>query len=89
MKDQTVQTDSLADKRPLLLLVDDDPLIVESLGFLLRKNYQVLVADSRNEAINKLAENDQQPEIALIDLGLPPHPHPAVSSRRQSSPLSP
>jgi DNA-binding NarL/FixJ family response regulator len=75
MKDQTVQKDSLTDKQPVLLLVDDDPLITESLGFLLRKNYQVLIADSRDGAIKLLAEADQRPEIALIDLGLPPHPH--------------
>lgn len=75
MKDQTVQKDSLADKQPMLLLVDDDPLIAESLGFLLRKSYQVLIADSRSSAIKLLDEVDQRPDITLIDLGLPPHPH--------------
>lgn len=58
-----------------ILLVDDDPLIVESLGFLLRKHYQVLVADSRAKAAEVLATLDQRPAIALIDLGLPPFPH--------------
>ena len=75
MTDQTVQTDSLVDKQPVLLLVDDDPLIAESLGFLLRKKYQVMIADSRDGAIKLLAETDRRPEIALIDLGLPPSPH--------------
>lgn len=58
-----------------ILLVDDDPLIVESLGFLLRKHYQVVVADSRKKANEQLAKMDHRPAIALIDLGLPPYPH--------------
>ncbi|MDH5389330.1 MAG: sigma-54 dependent transcriptional regulator [Gammaproteobacteria bacterium] len=58
-----------------MLLVDDDPLIVESLGFLLGKHYQVVVADSRAKAAKLLAEMDERPAIALIDLGLPPYPH--------------
>ena len=58
-----------------LLLVDDDPLIVESLGFLLRKHYQVVIADSRAKATKLLAAMDDRPAIALIDLGLPPYPH--------------
>ena len=58
-----------------VLLVDDDPLILESLGFLLRKQYQVVVADSRAIATKLLAEMDERPAIALIDLGLPPLPH--------------
>lgn len=75
MKDQAVQKDSSADKQPLLLLVDDDPLIAESLGLLLRKKYRTIIADSRSEAVKLLAEKNQRPEIALIDLGLPPNPH--------------
>jgi len=62
-------------QRAVVLLVDDDPLIIASLGFLLRKHYQVIVADSRSKAIELLAEAEAQPAIALIDLGLPPYPH--------------
>lgn len=58
-----------------ILLVDDDPLIVESLSFLLRKHYQVVTADSRVRTAELLAEMDDRPAIALIDLGLPPYPH--------------
>ena len=58
-----------------ILLVDDDPLILESLGFLLRKHYQVVVADSRIRATELLAELENQPILALIDLGLPPYSH--------------
>ena len=58
-----------------LLLVDDDPLIVESLGFLLRKQYKVVVADSRAKANEVLLGMGSRPAIALIDLGLPPYAH--------------
>lgn len=63
------------EQQATILLVDDDPLIVESLGFLLRKHYQVVIADSRAKATKLLAAMDDRPAIALIDLGLPPYPH--------------
>jgi len=74
MKEQLLKTESHVNK-PLLLLVDDDPLIAESLGFLLKKHYQVMVADSRLKAIESLTKEACSPDIALIDLGLPPTPH--------------
>lgn len=74
MKEQLLNTD-IQPEKPTLLLVDDDPLIAESLGFLLRKHYQVIIADSRTKAIASLVTASQRPDIALIDLGLPPSPH--------------
>lgn len=62
-------------RQATLLLVDDDPLIIESLSFLLRKHYKVVSADSRKKANELLAGMDERPDIALIDLGLPPYPH--------------
>jgi len=58
-----------------LLLVDDDPLIIEGLGFVLRKQYDLITADSRPQAIEKINQSDALPSLALIDLGLPPYPH--------------
>ena len=58
-----------------LLLVDDDPLILEGLGFILRKQYKLITADSRQQALEKIKQADELPSIALIDLGLPPYPH--------------
>ena len=58
-----------------LLLVDDDPLILEGLGFVLRKQYKLITADSRQQAIDKISQSDELPSLALIDLGLPPYPH--------------
>ena len=58
-----------------LLLVDDDPLIIEGLGFMLRKQYNLITAESRHQAIQKINEVQGLPGMALIDLGLPPYPH--------------
>jgi two-component system nitrogen regulation response regulator GlnG len=58
-----------------LLLVDDDPLILEGLGFILRKQYKMITADSRPQALEKVQQADELPSLALIDLGLPPYPH--------------
>lgn len=64
----------MADK-PSLLLVDDDPLITETLSFALSGEFDVLVSDSRRHAISLLRQRDDAPQLALIDLGLPPAPH--------------
>lgn len=58
-----------------LLLVDDDPLIIEGLGFMLRKQYKLVTAESRQQAIENINLSDELPGLALIDLGLPPYPH--------------
>jgi DNA-binding NtrC family response regulator len=60
---------------PLLLLVDDDPLIRASLAFALDADWQVIEAGSRNEALACLEGTEHGPGLALVDLGLPPEPH--------------
>lgn len=72
---QKNMTDVLANDRAVLLLVDDDPLITEGLGFMLRKQYDLIVAESRSQAIEKINQAKRLPSVALIDLGLPPYPH--------------
>ncbi|GAW28129.1 response regulator [Carboxydocella sp. ULO1] len=53
-----------------ILLVDDDPLIVELVQFNLEKwGYQVLVARDGQEAL-KLARNEK-PDLVILDLMLP------------------
>jgi len=61
--------------KPGLLLVDDDPLIRESLGYLLRSHFDVSAAESRSEAMGLLEDRAARPSLALVDLGLPPYPH--------------
>ncbi len=61
-------------KKPRLLLVDDDPLIGESLAFALADDYEVTRAADRAGAVRALREG-LRPDLALVDLGLPPVPH--------------
>ncbi|MGH8591090.1 MAG: sigma-54-dependent transcriptional regulator [Gammaproteobacteria bacterium] len=58
-----------------LLLVDDDPLIVESLGLVLDDEYEIHSAATRAEAKSLLSSVCPVPALALVDLGLPPTPH--------------
>src|SRR5215475_6735922 len=60
---------------PRLLIVDDDPLITDTLAYALGKDFQVLVSDSRSHAVGLLRQLDAPPQLALVDLGLPPTPH--------------
>src|SRR5436190_15225851 len=61
--------------RPSLLIVDDDPLITETLSYALGKDFEVMVSDSRHHAVSLLRQLDEAPQLALVDLGLPPMPH--------------
>ena len=61
--------------KPRLLVVDDDPLITDTLAFALGTEYEVIACASRPEAIERLRALDAAPPLALVDLGLPPTPH--------------
>jgi len=61
--------------KPDLLIVDDDPLITDTLNFALSRDFSVCTADSRAQVISLLRQLDHPPQLALIDLGLPPTPH--------------
>jgi DNA-binding NtrC family response regulator len=61
--------------KPELLIVDDDPLITDTLSFSLGDEYEVLVAASRAQVHSLLRQIGRTPPLALIDLGLPPSPH--------------
>ncbi|MCK9201161.1 MAG: sigma-54 dependent transcriptional regulator [Gallionella sp.] len=60
---------------PCLMIVDDDPLIREGLAVAFEKHYEVLLAESRAAAIEQLRRLPAPPQLALVDLGLPPLPH--------------
>ncbi len=63
------------ESKPCLLLVDDDPLIVESLGMVLQEHYDIFTAETRKQTNTLLQSAGIVPSLALIDLGLPPKPH--------------
>ena len=65
----------IAKQKPALLLVDDDPLITESLSLLLQGDYLVYGAESRREVVDLVHNIEEVPPLALVDLGLPPLPH--------------
>jgi len=62
-------------EKPLLLIVDDDPLIADTLSFSLSPNFEVVTSHSRPHCTQLLRQLRRAPELALIDLGLPPLPH--------------
>jgi len=63
------------DSKPGLLVVDDDPLITDTLAFALQADYAVHACDSRQHAIELLRQLPDAPPLALVDLGLPPAAH--------------
>jgi len=69
------QTAPSAKAKPGLLIVDDDPLITDTLAFALGGDYAVLTCDSRPRAIEVLRQLGKPPPLALVDLGLPPAQH--------------
>jgi len=58
-----------------LLIVDDDPLIREGLAISLGDEFKIYQAESRPAAIAILRKLPHPPQLALVDLGLPPTPH--------------
>ena len=65
----------MTDPKPSLLIVDDDPLITDTLNFVLSKDFDVYVAESREQVKSLLVQIGEPPQLALVDLGLPPVPH--------------
>ena len=65
----------MAVPRPVLMIIDDDPLITDTLHFVLSKYFDVCVAESHAQLKSLLLQQDAPPALALVDLGLPPSPH--------------
>jgi len=65
----------MAAQDPVLIIIDDDPLITDTLHYVLGKHFDVYVAESRDQAKSLLRQLESPPSLALVDLGLPPVPH--------------
>jgi DNA-binding NtrC family response regulator len=65
----------MAASRPILMIIDDDPLITDALHFVLSKDFEVCVAESYTQLKSLIRQLEHPPELALVDLGLPPKPH--------------
>ena len=57
---------------PKLLIVDDDDEIRTQMKWALTKDYEILVAENRSNALERFRA--EQPAVVLLDLGLPPQP---------------
>jgi DNA-binding NtrC family response regulator len=66
---------SAPEGRPRLLIVDDDALITDTLSYALGAEFEVLVCESRLHAVELMRQLPEPPQLALVDLGLPPTPH--------------
>ncbi len=69
----TADSESQGSALPGLVLVDDDPLITDSLAFVLQDDYAVHVCQTRQQTKSLLQGLDETPSLALVDLGLPPN----------------
>src|SRR5262245_47338731 len=65
---------------PKLLVVDDDEQIVKQLQWALSDEYSVFPAGDRVTALETIGRENIP--VALLDLGLPPHPREAVEGLR-------
>ena len=70
-----METKPAAAAKPVLLIVDDDPLIVDTLSFVLASDFDIVESSSRRACVDQLRELSRPASLALIDLGLPPRPH--------------
>jgi two-component system NtrC family response regulator len=65
---------------PKLLVVDDDEQIVKQVQWALSDEYAVFPAGDRTAALETIVKEDIP--VALLDLGLPPHPREALEGLR-------
>jgi len=63
------------EKKPTLLLVDDDAIIADSLEYVLSEEYEVERASDRPSSFALIDKMTDSPTLALVDLGLPPNTH--------------
>lgn len=61
--------------KPLLLIVDDDPLISDALSHAFAAEFDVVTSHARPHCLALLRQLRQPPQLALVDLGLPPQPY--------------
>ena len=71
----TATPETALPEKPLLLIVDDDPLISDTLSFSMSPAFEVITSHSRPHCTQLLRQLRRLPEVALLDLGLPPLPH--------------
>jgi ActR/RegA family two-component response regulator len=76
MKPMPLSSTTATARKPDLLIVDDDPLISQTLNFVLSREINIRLADCRNQARRVLRQMDTPPSSALAELGPPPRTIP-------------
>ncbi|MFA0962417.1 response regulator transcription factor [Roseivirga sp. BDSF3-8] len=72
--------------KPKILIVDDEPNILLSLEFLMKKNgYEVFIARDGSEALDILSQ--QTPEVILLDIMMPEVDGYEVCQQVKANPL--
>ncbi|WP_301103198.1 sigma-54 dependent transcriptional regulator [Propionivibrio sp.] len=71
----TAAPETTLPEKSLLLIVDDDPLISDTLSFSMSSVFEVITSHSRAHCTQLLRQLRRAPQVALVDLGLPPLPH--------------
>ena len=67
--------ETAAPRKPLLIIVDDDALISDTLSYALSPDFEIVTSHSRAHCLQVVRQLRAPPDLALIDLGLPPSPH--------------
>ncbi|MEY4278874.1 MAG: hypothetical protein RL377_878 [Bacteroidota bacterium] len=71
---------------PKILVVDDDPFILMSLEFLMKKSgYKVVIARNGTEALNALSVDP--PNLVLLDIMMPDVDGYAICEHIKSTPI--
>lgn len=71
---------------PKILVVDDDPIILMSLEFLMKKSgYKVVIARNGTEALNALSVDP--PNLVLLDIMMPDVDGYAICEHIKSTPI--
>src|SRR5215510_15020393 len=80
MRQPRADSMKISNSLPKLLVVDDDEQILRQLQWALSDEYAVFPARERVTALETVVKEDIP--VALLDLGLPPHPREAVEGLR-------
>ena len=80
MRQQRAESMKTTNSLPKLLVIDDDEQILKQLQWALSDEYAVFPARERVTALETVIKEDIP--VALLDLGLPPHPREAVEGLR-------
>lgn len=69
---QTMKSPRKSSVPKLVVVIDDDPLVLEATGGLLRSwGCRVVTAETYEEALSQLRESGQRPDLIICDYRLP------------------